>query len=198
MWFELVSSSSATMAPSRSIAAVKFCCSCLVALSMIPAAACLYAAENSASCRYARKVLSPIPAAFAASALVRHTRRACSAFSLRGVNISPLSIGVFCGFLAVIEPHKVRKVHCYAPRLTAAAMEHNRHTVTKALAVRLCLLHPLGKPDLLAAFDLDMNAGQAHKVGHFTEGHRPAAFHDVTILSKNGGKLSFTVCAFSL
>ena len=69
-------------------------------------------------------VLCMIPAAFAASALVRHTRRACSAFSLRGVNISPLSIGVFCGFLAVIEPHKVRKIHCYAPPLAASAVEY--------------------------------------------------------------------------
>jgi hypothetical protein len=77
-------------------------------------------------------------------------------------------------------------------------MEHNRHTITKSLAVRLCLLYPLRKPDLLAAFHLDMDTGQAHKVRYFTEGHRPAAFHGITILPKNGGKFSFTVCTFAL
>lgn len=41
--------------------------------------------ENSGSCKYPLKVLSPIPAVLAASARVRLTRRACRAFSLRGV-----------------------------------------------------------------------------------------------------------------
>jgi len=57
---------------------------------------------------YSRKVLSPIPAVFAASALVRHTRRACRAFSLRGVkNNHFLSFGVFRGFLAATAARSI-------------------------------------------------------------------------------------------
>lgn len=77
-------------------------------------------------------------------------------------------------------------------------MEHNRHTVTKSLAVRLCLLHPLRKPDLLAAFDLNMYSRQPHKIGNITEGHRAAALYGIPIFAENSGNFPFSVRAFAL
>nr|DAM38785.1 MAG TPA: hypothetical protein [Caudoviricetes sp.] len=77
---------------------------------------------------------------------------------------TPLSIGAFCGFLAVIEPHKISKVHCYAPRFPASAVKYGGQTVLEMPAVPFGLLHPLGKPDLFAAFAFDMDSRQSRKI----------------------------------
>ena len=64
-----------------------------------------------------RRLLLPLP--------LYGTQGGLAALFLCVVSIyHPLSIGVFCGFLAAIEPHKVRKIHCYAPPLAASAVEY--------------------------------------------------------------------------
>ena len=147
---------------------------------------------------YSRRVLSPIPAAFAASALVRLTRRACRAFSLRGVVGIPPFSGGFCGFLAVIEGNPIMEAHCHQPRLTAAPVEQGRRSIVEFLCVPCGLFHSLRYVQPLHALDFNMYPWESGQVRHLSKGQRTSPLDGIAMLTEQGGKFPLPVCSLAL
>ena len=77
-------------------------------------------------------------------------------------------------------------------------MKYGGQTVLEMPAISFGLLHPLGKPDLFAAFAFDMDSRQSRKVWNHAKWQRTAALNGVSVFPQNGGKLPFAVRVLAL